>query len=69
MYILNVCCIVTLVSRGLSARHTPTYERPTSYYCLAGETAPQIKMRHFHQMDLLLIYGKRTESVAEIDPA
>ena len=39
MYILNVCCIVTPVSRGLSARHMPTYQRPTSYYCLVGETA------------------------------
>ena len=29
-----------LVSRGLSARRTPTDERPTSYYRLAGETAP-----------------------------
>ena len=38
--ILNVCCIATLVSQGQSARCVPTYEHPTSYYCLTGETAP-----------------------------
>ena len=28
------------VSRSQSARRMPTYEHPTSYYCLASEMAP-----------------------------
>ena len=36
------------------AKSTPTYEQLTQWLL-------QIQMRHFHQMDLLSIYGKRTE--------
>ena len=65
MYILNVCCVVTMVSRHLSARHTPTYERPTSYQV---KWLLQIQTHYFHQMGLLLICRKPTEYVAGIDP-
>ena len=37
--ILNFCCVAMPVSRGHSTRLMPTYERPTSYYCLAGKMA------------------------------
>ena len=56
MYILNVFCIVTLVSQGLSARRTPSYDRPTSYYYLAGETVPPNSNTSFSPDGLIANY-------------